>query len=293
MHAIVPAACGRSPLRDDWAKLVLESFEPYHPEPICISTLLIPVIYGQADARHIPEEFPYIDAWAVPVHKAMNIHARFRSKDMKDYLGLSSGQKLILSTAGPDDFMEMLWERAETLDYREHGFDYWFPAHFSVYDNDSKFYQFFNALRQQMHARKVKSQFVWFCLGEHIPIGWLDPILDSPSVLISCQQMYSWFNRELLSREIGIADHTFPLSTAFFLLGSGYNAQINTSRKVYEIHSGWLVRGLKGYDMKRTLRKQLSRRRLLCRNLRDLHRVVSKRRQPNGQRGEEALEVLH
>ncbi|MEK6323683.1 MAG: hypothetical protein AABN33_18735 [Acidobacteriota bacterium] len=278
MHAVVPAACGRSPLRDDWAKLVLRPLELYHPSPVSFRTPLIPVIYGQANARQIPRQFPHIDAWAVPVHKAMNIHGRFRSDDMKDYLGLSRGQKLILSTAGPDDFMEMLWEKGETLDYGGHGFDYWFPAHFSVYDNDSKFYQFFNARRQQMHARKVKSQFVWFRLGEHIPVSWLEPIRECPSLLISCQQMRNRFNREFLRREIEIADRTFPLSATFFLLGSGYGAPINNRRKVHEIHSSWLIRGLKGYDMKRTHRQRLTRPRLLCLNLRYLYQVVSERR---------------
>ena len=278
LHAVVPAACGRSPLRDEWAKIILPPLKRYLPEPVKISTPLIPVIYGQADARRIPEKFPHIDAWAVPVHKAMSLKGEFRSADMKDYLGLTRGQKLILSTAGPDDFMEMLWEKGDSLDYRRHGFDYWFPAHFSVYDNDSKFYQFFNARRQQIHARKTRSQFVWFRLGEHIPVSWLGPIRKSPSVLISCQQMYRRFNRELLLREIAIADRLFPITTEFFLLGAGYGAPIKDGRRVHEIHTGWLVRGLKGYDMKEIPRPQLSRRRLLSRNLRELYRAVCERR---------------
>lgn len=279
MHAVVPAACGRSPLRDEWAKIILPRLRPYHPDPVSISTPLIPVIYGQTEARHVPERFPEIDAWAVPVHKAMNIKGVFRSRDMKDYLGLARGQKLILSTAGPDDFMEMLWEKGENLDYRGHGFDYWFPAHFSVYDNDSKFYQFFSARRQQIHARKVNSQFVWFRLGEHIPLSWIEPIRQCPSVLISCQQMYSRQNRELLRREIEIADRTFALSTTFFLLGSGYGAPISRERKVHEIHSRWIVSSFKGYDMNDMPCKRLSHRQLLRKNLKDLYRTVSKRRQ--------------
>jgi hypothetical protein len=280
VHAVVVAACGRSPLRDEWAKIILPPLKPYSPAPVSIQTPLIPVIYGQRDARRIPELFPRIDAWAVPVHKAMSVQGRFRSADMKDYLGLSGNQKLILSTAGPDDFMEMLWEKGETLDYRGHGFDYWFPAHFSVYDNDSKFYQFFNARRQQIHARKVKSQFVWFRLGEHIPLGWIEPIRKCPSVLISCQQMYSRFNRELLRREIEIADRSFAHSTRFFLLGAGYGAPVRPGRVVHEIHSYWLVRAMKGYDVKGVPRPGLSRRHLLRKNLKDLYREVAGRRSP-------------
>jgi len=278
LHAVVPAACGRSPLRDEWAKIILPPLKPYRPAPLNISTPLIPVIYCQKDARHIPRRFPHIDAWAIPVHKAMNLKGKFRSADMKDYLGLLPAQKLILSTAGPDDFMEVLWEKGELLDYRQHGFDYWFPAHFSVYDNDSKFYQFFNARRQQIHARKTKSQFVWFRLGEHIPVSWLGPIRNCPSVLISCQQMYQRFNKELLAREISIADRLFPLTTDFFLLGSGYGIPIRDGRRVHEIHSRWIVGALKGYDIKHFARPQLSRRRLLTRNLRELYLAVSQRR---------------
>jgi hypothetical protein len=190
---------------------------------------------------------------------------------MKDFVGLSGNQKLILSTAGPDDFMEMLWEKGETLDYLGHGFDYWFPAHFSVYDNDSKFYQFFNARRQQIHARRMKSRFVWFRLGEHIPPSWLGPIRNCPSVLISCR-----FNRDLLRREIEIADRTFAPSTEFFLLGGGYGARLGANRRVHQILSRWIVRGLKGRDLKGLPCPKLSRPRLLRKNLKDLHRIVVK-----------------
>lgn len=278
-HAVVPAACGRSPLRDEWAKIILPPLKRYRPDPVEIRTPLIPVIYGQSDARQIPQKFPHIDAWAIPVHKAMSLQARFRSEDMKDYLGLSPDQKLILSTAGPDDFMEMLWEKGEDLDYRRYGFDYWFPAHFSVYDNDSKFYQFFNARRQQIHARKIKSQFVWFRLGEHVPVSWLGPIRNSSSVLISGQQMYSKFNRDLLHREIQIADKLFHLATTFYLLGAGYGAPIRKGRRVREIHSKWLLTALKGNNLRNKPRPGLSRRQLLRRNLKDLYLEVCERRQ--------------
>lgn len=271
----MPAACGRSPLREEWVKSILGPLTRYVPAPAGLSDPLIPIIYGQTDLRKIPERFPYIKAWAVPVHKAMNLRGEFRSVDMKDYLGLTAGQKLILSTAGPDDFMEMLWEKGDALGYNEHGFDFWFPAHFSVYDNDSKFYQFFNARRQQIHARRVKSQFVWFRLGEHISIDWLEPIRECPSILISCQQMYNSNNRRFLVREIGLADATFPLSAHFFLLGSGYGAVLREGRKIHEIRSGWLIRGLKGYDMQHVARKEISRRELLCQNLEFLYRTIA------------------
>lgn len=271
----MPATCGHSPLRDAWAKLVLLPLGHFRPPPLNIHTPLIPVLYGQAEVRRIPERFPHIDAWAVPVHKAMDLRGEFRSSDMKDYLGLGRGQKLILSTAGPDDFMEVLWQRGAELDYRKHGFDYWFPGHFSVYDRDSKFYQSFNARRQQISARRMNSAFVWFRLGEHIPLSWLGPIQECPSILISCQQMFSGFNRDLLRREITLADHVFPKATAFFLLGSGYGAVIRPERRVHEIRSGWIICGLKGYDLHHQQRRQLSRWQLLCMNLTEVYDFVS------------------
>lgn len=278
LHSVVPAACGRSPLRDVWAKLILEPLAPYSPEPLSIETPLIPIIYGQSALREIPGRFPEIDAWSIPVHKALNRRGEFRSRDMKDYLCLDASRKLILSTAGPDDFMEMLWERGGDLDYRGHGFDCWFPAHFSVYDNDSKFYQFFNARRQQMHARMVHSQFVWFRLGEHVPVSWLEPIFQCPSVLISCQQMRSRFHRDILRREIAIADRLFPPSACFFLLGAGYGARMRKDRCVYEIHASWVIRSLSGYFLWGKPCRDLSRQELLEFNLRSLYESVLSRR---------------
>lgn len=266
----VVAACGRSPLRDEWAKLFDIKVEPYAPAPVDIRSPLIPVILQQAAKYRLPEQFPQIDTWAVPVHKCMNLKGEFRSADLKDYLGLPKDRKLIFSTAGPDNFMEMLWEKGEELDYRGHGIDYWFPAHFSIYDNDSKFYQFFSAKRQQLHAVRVRSQFVWFRLGEHIPVEFLEPVRQAPSVLISTQQMYAPFNRQVLAREARIADRWFPKSASFFILGSKSLVRLKASRKTYEINERWLLRGLRGRDMQRNFVPELTIPELLCSNLKEV-----------------------
>lgn len=238
------------------------------------------MIYGQRAVREIPREFPEIDAWAVPVHKALRLDGTFRASDMKDYLGLGPGQRLILSTAGPDDFQEMLWERGGRIDFAAHGIDYWFPGHFSVYDDDSRFYQFFNARRQHLHARRIGSRFQWFRLGEHVGTDWLDIAPDSGSIVISCQQMFSGRNQALLRREIEAADRYFEPAAAFFLLGAGYGAAISAERRVHELHAKWMVSGLKGYDVGDHERPELDKARLLRENLLEQQRRVSERRGP-------------
>lgn len=93
-------------------------------------------------------------------------------------------------------------ENLEKISIKILGIDYWFPGHFSIYDNDSKIYQFMNAKRQQLHALNTQSQFVWFRLGENIPLKFLKPIQNSGSVLISTGQIYSKKNKEILQIEI-------------------------------------------------------------------------------------------
>lgn len=266
-HGTVVAACGRSPLRDAWAEL-LDQPPPVHTaEPLGIQTPVIPSIYGTALARHIPAQFPHVDAWSVPVHRALSLTGRFRSADMKDYLGLGANQKLLLSTAGPDAYQEMLWQVGDELDYAGHGIDYWFPGHFSTYDGDSKFYQLFNLRRQRIHAATVRSQFVWFRLGEHAPLWWLDIPASFPSVLVSTQQMYSRHSREILRLEVAAADAYFDPHVELFLVGSRSRVSLCPSRTVHEIRSDWLHRGLAGTDLHGCRHPERSRQQMLADNL--------------------------
>ncbi len=248
-HTAVPACCGRSPRRDSWDRILDVEVQPYTPSPVSIECRLIPVILPQIARYRIPDALTEIDAWAVPVHKVMNLKGEFRAADLKDFLGLPKSRKLILSTYAPDNYTEILWEKGEELDYQGHAVDYWFPAHFSVYDNDSKYHQFVNAKRQQIHAVRTRSQFVWFRLGEHIPVEFLNPVRNASSALISCQQMYSPFNRSILQKEAQIADKWFPLSTSFFLMRHRTSLPLQRSRVVYDINMRWLMTGLMGRDI--------------------------------------------
>lgn len=275
-HARIPGTCGRAPAswRKEWNRLLEFRVSDYVPKPVRIKCQLIPVIYAQIKKHRIPEKFPQIDAWAVPIHKAASRQGKFRSKDLKDYLGLPPDRKLILSTCASDDFEEMLWRNHSRMAYRRHGIDYWFPAHFSVYEDDSKMYQFASARRQQLHAVWTESQFVWFRLGEHIPVEFLAPIRNAPSVLISTNQMASRRSRAILHKEVQSADRWFPRKTAFFVVGGIRDLPITSGRPLFEINSNWLMRALWGRNLVHREKSNLSRGRLLTKNLREVLRSI-------------------
>lgn len=281
-HAFTPGCCGRAPASwlEQWERLLREPIPDYAPMSLPIRCRLIPVIYAQIKKYRIPEQFPQIDTWAVPIHKVASRKGRFRSNDLKEYLGLPNDRKLILSTCAADDYQEMLWKEGQQLrlgrqqvrgmDYEQHNIDYWFPGHFSVYDDDSKLYQFISAKRQQLHAILTKSQFVWFRLGEDIPVNFLAPIRKAASVLISTQQMYSKHNRAILNNEVRVADSWFSPETAFFVVGSRRHLPISSKRTCFEINSNWLMRALKGRNMANRPEPNLTKGELLAQNLKEV-----------------------
>ena len=186
-HANTPGCCGRvAVLSREWRlrlREILEAPVPDHrPRPLSIQCPLIPVVYGQVRKHRLAEQFPEIDAWAAPIHKTADRQGNFRSRDLKDYLGLPADRKLILSTCAPDDYQEMLWRRGAAMKFAEHGVDYWFPAHFSIHDDDCKLYQFVSAKRQQLSAVETGSRFACFRLGENLPLDFLAPMREAPSV---------------------------------------------------------------------------------------------------------------
>lgn len=277
-HARTPGSCGSRLLtRADWRELFTAEPPAYSPPPVTVTSPLIPVTFAQIAKYDIPSAFPEIDTWAVPVHKVMNLKGRFRSADLKDYLGLPPGRKLLLSTSAPDDFMEMLWERGADLDFRGHGIDYWFPAHFSIYDKDGRCFQLFNARRQQLHAARVASQFVWFRLGANIPLTFLQPVRNAASAVISCQQMYSERNRRILRREVTLADGYFPLTTRFFFVARprGGLPPLRPGRVAFHLDERWLMLGLHGRNRDNVPVPELSIGELLAANLKEAMRDVS------------------
>lgn len=269
-HAHTPGCCGRAlaSWRGQWEKILRRTVPKYAPASLEIRCRLIPVIYAQIRKFRIPEQFPQIDTWAVPIHKVANRKGQFRGSDLKDYLGLPSDRKLILSTCAPDDYQEMLWEKGDKIEYRKHNIDFWFPAHFSIYDDDSKLYQFVSARRQQLNAIQTKSQFVWFRIGEHIPTEFLVPIRNASSVLISKGQLDTPRNRTILHNEVKIADKWFPIQTAFFILRAKQDLPISEQRSCFEINTAWLIHAIKGRNLANQKEpRNLSIEKLLIRNL--------------------------
>lgn len=268
-HLRVPACCARAPMHTDYIKLIDLEIPQYSPKPPEIKCKFIPILYNQIAKYRIPELFPQIDAWAVPMHKIMNSQGKFRAKNLKKYLGLPNNKILILSSCSPDNFMEMFWQKWNYLNFKKYNIDAWFPANFSIYDNDCKFYQFFNAKRQQIHALKVKSQFVWFRLGENIPIEFLNPIKNSNSVIISSQQMYSSKNRAILKHEVEMVEKWFPPQTKFFVVGKIASNFFSKTRSVYNLDSRWIMCALKGRTIKDRYLPNTTIKKLLIKNLKD------------------------
>jgi hypothetical protein len=270
-HAHTPGLCGRAPelWKNPWNAILSYEMPDYTPKPIHLDCRLIPVIYAQIRHLRIPEQFPKIEAWAAPIHKVADRKLKFRSNDLKDYLGLPPDRKLILITNAPDDYQEILWEKGPKIDYTHYGIDYWFPAHFSIYDNDSKLYQFASAKRQQIHALLTQSQFVWFRLGENIPVKFLSPIRRAPSVLISTANMKTRQNRAIFQNEVRIADDWFQDDTAFFVTGGLKELSVKSRRICYEINSKWIVRGVRGYNLANKKDMRFMREEVLKNNLKE------------------------
>lgn len=235
--------------RDRFKEILEYPLENYSPAPLNIMCRLIPVLYPEVRKYKIPEQFPQIDAWATTIRRVANLKGQFHSDDLKDYLGLPLDRKLILNTSAPDDYEEMLWEKGPEMKFKEHGIDYWFPGHFSIYDNDSKLYQFISAKRLQIHAAWIQSQFVWCCLSENITIKFYKSVQQAASVLVSTNDINSKQDKERLLIEMKIADDWFAPKTSFFVIGSKNLLGLPKKRNIYTINTSWLVRARKGRDL--------------------------------------------
>jgi hypothetical protein len=274
-HARTPGCCGRTAVSGEapprWLLDLLHAEVPeYAPQPLAVRCRLIPVIYAQLRHLRLPEQFPEIDAWAVPIHKVASRRGRFRSSDLKDYLGLPADRRLILSTCAPDDYQEALWELGDAVRYAEHGIDHWFPGHFSVYSGDSKLYQFVNAKRQLLHAVRSCSSFVWFRHGDTLPLEMYEPVRGAASVLFSSQQTFRRRHLRAVHAEIATADRWCPSGTAFFIVGGSARVPVSEKRVCYRVSSRWQLLALKGRDLANQPAPHLPVAELLQANLRQL-----------------------
>lgn len=264
----VPACCGHSPLRNSWAEDVSEWPARLEPAEVDAEYPLIPMIYEQIRDLRVPERFPEIDTWAVPVSKVLNLDGTFKADDLKQHNGLPDDRKLLLVNSADDRYMEMLWRHGDELDFRGHNIDYWTPAFFSIYLGDSKFNHFFNAFRQQLNAADMNSQFVWFHCVEEFPEELFDPILEAKSIILSAQNVYGERRRRMLLGAIDSVSDLMPDDAKIFLLAGGGLKRSQMNRRVYQINSRWLQLGIWGRDLRNRPRPKFSREELLICNLR-------------------------
>lgn len=248
--------CGRTQLLRNYSFIDLEELFKFeikniYSVPLNIKTPFIPVLDRDIIKYRIPDLFPKVDAWVVLLQDIYNkVKKDFKSRDIKDYLNIAANKKLILSTNSTDDYQEILWNRYRDYDFTNINIDYWFPGHFSIYDNDNKLYQFVNAKRQQIHAQLSHSQFVWFRLGENIPLKFMEPVKNAKNILISTNNMKSELNLNILKKEIKAADNWFPTDASFYAVGSIKNfPKLRKERKYYVIGIDWCKKARFGKNL--------------------------------------------
>jgi hypothetical protein len=197
----------------------------------------------------------------------MNLKCQFRSRDLKDYLGLPSDRRLVLSTVSADPYVEALWRVGSEFNYEAHGVDLMFPGHYSTYDLDGPAYGVFNIRRQQIHAQLVQSPWAWFRLGAYVPPRCFDTIYSCPNILISCQRMQTQRAKTLLKRELAFADRFFPSPTRFWYISKARGVIVPRESTSVFLNQRWLMAGLFGRDLTNRPLPHLSIEEVLVRNL--------------------------
>lgn len=197
----------------------------------------------------------------------MNLKCQFRSRDLKDFLGLPRDRRLILSTVSPDPYIEALWNTGSDFDYKAYGVDLMFPGQYSTYDLDGPAYGVLNVRRQQIHAKLIHSPWAWFRLGAYVPLRCCDVVSFCPNILISCQQMYTKRAQALLERELIIADRYFPPDTCFWYISRARGVRVPRSSTSVFLNHRWLMAGIFGRDLSGKPMQHLSIEEVLMRNL--------------------------
>jgi hypothetical protein len=164
----------------------------------------------------------------------------------------------------------LLWEKSGDIDFRAHGVDYWLPAHFSTYSDDSQFHLYFNGLRQQIHSVLIGSHFAWFHRAGCFKKDFYYPVLNSKSIVFSCQYVGSSRQKSNLMRELEIADLWFPPKTRFFLLAGGGIKRFPKRRQIFVIVARWQFLGIFGRGMNNKRLSISDRKKILYLNLKEV-----------------------
>lgn len=246
--------CGRVNLLNNnyFGKVMKYEIPNYTPKPINYSQTLIPILIWDIRKYKIPSQFKNIEVWSVLLHDVMRKNGEFKSNDLKDLFSIDNDQKILLSTSSNDYLLEVLWNKKQNIDFSKFNIDYWLPGHFSIYENDSKYYQHSSLKRQQIHGYESKSQFIWFRLSNTIDIENYADYRDFPSIAIYTASVKAKISKEIVINEIQTADNYFNENSSFFFIG-GYSfiPKLKTNRKIYVMSQKWSYNANMNMDLYR------------------------------------------
>ena len=156
----VSAVCSKAPLKD--LQLMDVKRDEYMfkkrkriklKKPAVIITQGSP---GRIEGRPYPDD---CEAVAVNLRHVWSNRGWF-SRDLKDYMRMSSSMKLILLTATHDDVLERAYEKEVHLDdFASLGIDHWQCIDFSEYSDMSRFYNLWTSYRCLHTHEQSKAHF--------------------------------------------------------------------------------------------------------------------------------------
>jgi len=190
----VPAVCSKAPLKD----LLLEDVkrEQYaftKRKAIRFKSKAIIVTNGSCGLKSdwYPPETEVVAINYTHVWSATG--RGWYSRDLKDYLKIPSGVKLLLMTSSLDDALERAWDHYfQNEDYKSVGFDYWQALEFSLYDNRSHFNNLWTSYRNLYTQAVSKSHFSHLppiplqLTSRHLK-PWLDSVRAAPNIMTNMQ----------------------------------------------------------------------------------------------------------
>lgn len=162
----VPAVCSKAPLRELQLEQVRRESYDFTPRDLIKHDTKSAVItqgsFGQTDGSFYPEGTEIV---GVNIRHVWSSRGWF-SSDMKDYLKLPPGAKLLLLTATKDDVLERAWEfGVQHADFEAIGFDYWQALEFSTYGYMSRYHNLWTAYRLMESIELSRAHF-----GQLIPV---------------------------------------------------------------------------------------------------------------------------
>lgn len=159
--ANVPAICCKSPLKDVYLDKVRKEHYQFKKRPLLTfeqkHIVMHHGLFGGADVDLYPAGTEVAGVNLKHVWTTRGWHSR----DMKDYLHIPSGTKLILLSCTYDDILERAWENeVHREDFAALGFDAWEIYELSIYPFYSNFYNLWNAFRTFYAGEASESWFM-------------------------------------------------------------------------------------------------------------------------------------